>query len=98
MVTHLVALEDPVAAVDTRQQVVFQLGVGSPASEVPIVSIPVTYYIDSAVGHLAPWVFPLPSPRFVSGLSRVAIRCTDNISAIRSYGPVKIVYNPLPYT
>jgi len=98
VITHFVLLEDPVAAVDARHQAVFELGVGASGSEVAIIDIPVTYLIDSAVGHLAPWIIPLPVPRKVNANSRVAIRCTDSIAAIRTYGGVKIVYIELPYT
>lgn len=98
VITHLVALEDPVAALDTRHQTVFQLGIGTAGSEVVIASIAVTWLIDSAAGHLAPWSFPLPVPRKVAANSRVAIRCTDSIAAIRTYGGCKIIYVRLPYT
>jgi len=98
VITHLIALEDPVAAVDVRHQAVFQIGIGSAGAEVAIISIPVTYLIDSAVGHLAPWVFPLPAPRKVNANSRVAVRVTDSIAAVRTYGGCKIVYIELPYT
>jgi len=98
VITHVVLLEDPVAAVDTRHQMVIELGVGGAGSEDTIVSIPVTYLIDSAVGHTAPWVIPLPVPRKVSANSRVSIRVTDSVAAARTYGGVKIVYIELPYT
>lgn len=97
VITHFIALEDPVAAVDARHQVVFQIGTGTAGSEVVRASIPVTYLIDSAVGHLAPWIFPLAIPRQIAANSRVAIRVTDSIAAIRTYGGCKIVYIRLPY-
>ena len=97
VITHLVALEDPVAAIDTRHQAVFQLATGLAGSEVVIASIPVTYLIDSAVGHLAPWIFPLPAPRYVAANARISIRCTDSIASARTYGGCKIVYIKLPY-
>ena len=98
VITHFVALEFPTAAVDTRHQTVFQLGVGAAGSEVAIISIPVTWLIDSAVGHLAPWIFPLPTPRKITANSRVAIRVAHSAAVASTFGGCKIVYVKLPYT
>jgi len=99
VITHLIALEDPATpAVDTRIQTVFQLGIGDAGSEVVIISIPVTFLIDSKVGHVAPWIIPLPVPRKVAANSRVAIRVTDSVATAFTYGGCKIVYIKLNYT
>jgi len=97
VITHFISLEFPTAATDVRHQTLFQIGTGLAGFEVLRVSIPVTWYIDSGVGHCAPWVFCLPIPRQIDANSRVAIRVTGEIALAATYGGCKIMYIRLPY-
>jgi len=93
----LTALEFPTASTDARHQTIIQIGTGAAISEVVIASIPISWYIDSGVGHCSPWIFPLVIPRYVVANLRVAIRCTDEMAVAYTYGGVKIMYVELPY-
>lgn len=97
VIVAFVALEFPTGSTDTRHQTLFQIGTGSAGSEVAIASIPVTWLIDSTVGHLSPWVFPLAIPRYVAANLRVAIRVTDEMAVAYTYGGCKIMYIRMPY-
>ena len=91
------ALEFPTGSIDARHQTLFQIGTGAAGSEVVVASIPVSWYIDSAVGHCSPWVFPLAVPRYAAANLRVAIRVTDEMAVAYTYGGCKIMYIKLPY-
>lgn len=97
VITHFIALEFPTGSVDARHQTLFQIGTGTAGAEVVIASIPVTWLIDSAVGHLSPWIFTLAVPRKVTANLRVAIRVTDEMAVAYTYGGCKIMYIRLPY-
>lgn len=97
VIVGFVALEFPTASVDSRHSTLFQIGTGTAGAEVVIASISVTWLIDSLVGHLSPWVFCLPVPRYVTANLRVAIRVTDEMAVAYTYGGCKIMYIELPY-
>ena len=97
VIISFTSLEFPTASLDARHQTLFQIGTGAAASEVAVVSIPVSWYIDSGVGHCSPWVFPIVVPRYVALNTRVAIRVTDEMAVAYTYGGCKIMYIELTY-
>lgn len=97
VITHFVTLEFPTASLDARHQTLFQIATGTAGAEVNIASIPVTWLIDSLVGHLSPWIFPLVVPAYVVANKRVAIRVTDEMAVAYTYGGCKIMYIRMPY-
>lgn len=97
VITHFISLEFPTGSTDVRHQTLFQIGTGTAGAEVVVASIPVTWLIDSGVGHLSPWMFPLVVPRQVIANKRVAIRVTDEMAVAYTYGGCKIMFIRLPF-
>ena len=82
---------------DVRYQGVIQLGIGPSTSEVPIISLPVTFLSDTLVGHVPEkQIYTLPVPRRVPANTRVVVRAANSGSVALTYGPVKIRYIERP--
>jgi len=80
-------------ALDTRYQGVIQIGVGGAGAEASIISVPVTFLIDTKAEHVpSKQICTLPIPRRVPANSRVAVRVTDSLAAALTWGPIKIQY------
>lgn len=81
------------AAVDTTHSVELEIGTGTAGGEVPIMTIPFNFRIDSAVGHQPIIFLPIINPREVSGSARVAVRVRQSLATTTvTYNGIKIFY------
>lgn len=81
------------AGVDTTQEVELDLATGSGGSETVIITIPLSYRIDSAVGHHSVIWIPLAEPREVAANSRVAVRVRQSLATTSiTFSGIKIAY------
>ena len=87
---------EPVAegtSLDVTYQGVIQIGKGTAGAEVSIISIPVTFLIDTKAEHIPfKMIFTLPIPVRVAANTRIAIRVTDSLAGALTWGPIKIQY------
>ena len=82
---------------DTRYEGVIQIGTGGVGAEVSIISLPVSFLIDTKAEHVpSKQISTLPVPRRVSANTRVAVRVTDSLAGVLTWGPVKIGYVSQP--
>jgi len=82
---------DPAAAIDVRHEGLLEIGIGAAGSEVTIVQVPFSYFIDSAAGHCMEQVIEI-YPRKIPANSRVALRIADDVASALTYGGCKIQY------
>jgi len=81
------------AAVDTTHEFEIDIATGSAASEVVIMTIPLSYRIDSAVGHHATIFVPFPEPREVAANTRLSVRVRQALATTSiTYSGIKIMY------
>jgi hypothetical protein len=84
-------------ALDTTEQVIFDIATGGSGSESVKIQIPYSYRNDTQVGyyHTTMYTVSLPEPYYVPANTRISIKAADSVGA-RLYNGVKIRYKEIP--
>lgn len=86
------------ATLDTTRQILFEVGVGAPGSEVIKMQIPYSIRLDTAVGYYKSSGYNsifLPEPMLIPAGSRIAVRVADSFALAVTYDGFKLMYREI---
>jgi hypothetical protein len=88
----LTAMYPTTATVDTTFEVEIELATGAAAAEVPIITVPFSYRVDTQAGHHPVLFLVFPEPKIVAANTRLAVRVRSSLAVATLWNGIKIFY------